>query len=113
MIQKGKKIGEDIYEDIKLFIEDNSLAAVKINGKWGYIDKDGNQIIKPQFDDARSFSNGLAAIMKNGYWGYSNIAGDIVIDTIFQDAREFNSSGNVLVKQENVWHMLSLYKYNH
>ena len=51
--------------------------------------------------------------MKNGYWGYSNIAGDIVIDTIFQDAREFNSSGNVLVKQENVWHMLSLYKYNH
>lgn len=110
---EGQKIGEDIYEDVKLFIEDNSLAAVKINGKWGYIDKDGNQIIKPQFDDARSFSNGLAAIMKNGYWGYSNIAGDIVIDTIFQDAREFNSSGNVLVKQENVWYMLSLYKYNH
>jgi hypothetical protein len=32
-----------------------TLAAVKIGGKWGYIDKTGKIVIKPQFDEAGDF----------------------------------------------------------
>ncbi|MDK1032231.1 MAG: WG repeat-containing protein, partial [Planctomycetia bacterium] len=39
-----------------------TLLPIKQNGKWGYIDKSGKIIIKPQFDDAWFFSEGLARV---------------------------------------------------
>jgi hypothetical protein len=41
------------------------LARVKIDGKWGYIDKTGKLVIQPQFDEADAFSEGLALIRQN------------------------------------------------
>jgi hypothetical protein len=41
----------------------DGLAAVKLNGKWGYIDKDGKTVISPQFDQAVPFQNGLAQVV--------------------------------------------------
>ena len=46
----------------------SGLAAVQVDGdKWGYIDKKGDWAIKPQFDEARSFStDGTARVILNG-----------------------------------------------
>jgi hypothetical protein len=33
------------------------LAAVKVNGKWGIIDKKGKMVIPPQFIDAYWFQH--------------------------------------------------------
>ena len=42
------------FDDAKSFA--NGVAAVKDGqGKWGYIDKEGNQIIPCQFESARDF----------------------------------------------------------
>ena len=38
------------------------LAAVKIGGKVGFINKAGEIVINPQFDNAGSFSEGLARV---------------------------------------------------
>jgi len=38
------------------------LAAVQISGKWGYIERSGQFVINPQFDDAFPFSYGLALV---------------------------------------------------
>jgi len=70
------------------------LAAVRINDKWGYIDKTGQIKINPQFDDAGPFKDGLARFTKkvneNEYLqGYINQKGDIIIQPIFKDANEF------------------------
>lgn len=45
------------------------LAPVKIDNKWGYINKNGNFVIQPQFNSAGTFSEGLAWIdsEKDGY----------------------------------------------
>lgn len=50
------------YEDADLFSED--LAAVKQNGKWGYIDVTGATVVAPQYDLAYSFNEGLAIVGK-------------------------------------------------
>ena len=66
------------------------LAAVKINGKWGYIDETGEFIINPQFEDAGLFAdNGLAWIMVHGKYGYIDETGTIVINPQFDEARGF------------------------
>ena len=51
------------------------FSAVKKDGKWGYINTKGEQIVECKFDDARDFSEGFAAVKKYGRWGYINTKG--------------------------------------
>jgi hypothetical protein len=67
------------------------LAAVRKDGKWGFINKTGEFVIEPQFDGVRNFSNGMAAIKQKGKWGYINSAGEIAIEPIYYDAYNFKN----------------------
>jgi hypothetical protein len=44
----------------------NDPTPVQQNGKWGYADKDGHIILKPQFSLAHKFSEGLALVWTGG-----------------------------------------------
>ncbi len=46
------------------------LAMVKDNDQFGYINKAGDMVIKPQFPKAGDFSEGYAAAMENKKWGF-------------------------------------------
>ncbi|HMM81506.1 MAG TPA: WG repeat-containing protein [Pyrinomonadaceae bacterium] len=50
------------YEQADSFRE--GLAAVRINGKWGYIDETGTLILPAIYDSAFFFSEGLAYVEK-------------------------------------------------
>lgn len=67
------------------------LTAVKIKKKWGYIDRDGKFVIKPQFDDASNFSEGLAAVQLGCYYGFINKHGKLVIPATFESAWKFSN----------------------
>lgn len=73
------------------------IAYKDTNGKWGYMDMNGNVVITPQFADARSFSNGLAAVHNGSAWGYINPTGTIVIDCQYKYAGYFSSKGVAFV----------------
>ena len=60
----------------KLFEE--NLIKVKLDGKYGYTDCQGNMIIAAQFDDAHSFENGVAAVETNGKWGLIDAEGTFI-----------------------------------
>ena len=38
------------------------------NGKFGYVDEDGNWVIEPKFDDAEDFYNREAKVFENGFY---------------------------------------------
>lgn len=71
------------YDKLGAFSE--GMAAVKKNGKWGYINIKGEEVIPCQYPNpyedytAPSFHEGLAAVQKNGKWGYINAKGEEVI----------------------------------
>jgi len=46
-------------EDAQPFAD--GLAPAKLNGRWGYLDRNGNFAIPPRFLAAAPFSEGLAA----------------------------------------------------
>ena len=108
----GTQIGTQTFDDARLFA-DTTYAAVRQNGKWGFVDKDGAVVIPLQYEDARSFSNGLAAVKKGEKWGFVDLENNMVIAPQFEDVRDFNSSGNVFVELDSEWQCLSLYQYNH
>ncbi len=106
----GNKVSDQVYEDARLF-SNNNMAAVKIGGKWGFVDLEGKVLIEPQYEDARSFSQGLAAVKIGGKWGFIGTDGKLKIDAQFYDAKDFTDTGKCFVNIGTKWQILELYKY--
>ena len=54
------------------------------------MDEDGEEVIAPAYDQARSFSGGVAAVCKDGLWGFIDEEGQLVVDYQFADAGYFS-----------------------
>ncbi len=63
----------------------DGLARVKKNGKYGYIDTEGNIAIECEYEDACDFSEGLACVKKDGRYGYIDTNGNTIIDFKYYD----------------------------
>ena len=99
----------EAYEDARPF-SDEGYAAVKKNGKWGFIDNNGTEVIAFIYDDALSFGQHLAAVKLGEYWGYISLYGHLVIDTEFFDAKSF-SGGSAPVLTDRGWQFITLLEY--
>jgi len=78
------------YREIDDFHE--GLARVKVAGKWGYINKKGTMVVKPQFIYAEPFSHGLAKIKTDQKYGYIDKWGHMLISPQFYDCRRFSEN---------------------
>ena len=59
--------------------ENNSLFAKNINGKWGFVDKEGNLKVQNDYELVTDFNKyGFAGIKKDGKWGSINQNGEVV-----------------------------------
>ncbi len=81
-----------VYDNARDFSED--MAAVKQDGKWGYINNLGVTVIPFEFDScsaadtmgediAFGFRNNLAPVCKDGKFGIINTDGETVVDFTF------------------------------
>ena len=73
----GKVAVKFKYDEVRKFSEE--MAAVKVSGKWGFINKSGKEVIKPEYDAASDFENGFARVKLNGRWGCINKKGKVVV----------------------------------
>ena len=63
-------------------LKSNSIFLKKQDGKYGYVDKEGNVIIDYIYDDAKEQNAyGYAAVKKDGKWGAIDTKGNIVSET--------------------------------
>lgn len=63
----------------------NTLFAKKENGKWGFVDKDGNLVVEAKYDKVTEFNEyGFAAVKINGKWGSINTQGKEVIEPSYE-----------------------------
>ena len=78
------------------------LAVVKINGKYGYIDKTGKEITPLKYDSVSRFSEGLAVVTFNGKSGFIDKSGKEITPLKYDDFGVF-SEGLVRVKLNGKW----------
>ena len=108
---KGKGIGKQEFDDAKAFTEDG-YAAVCRDGKWGFIDDEGELVIDYTYEDAESFRNGLAAVYVDGLWGYIDTDGKLIITPRFIETTHFSEAGTAAVKieedGEEEWKLIQL-----
>ena len=66
------------YDDVSHFEE--GLAAVELNGKWGFIDRSGKEVVPPKYDFVAHFEkDGLAEVRLNGKWGFIDRTGKEIL----------------------------------
>jgi hypothetical protein len=83
----GKILADAHFDDAEDFSE--GLAAVKVKGRWGYIDRQGKMVIEPKFGDLErnfwvgsgrhSFRDGRALVRTETGAGFIDRAGKLVI----------------------------------
>ena len=99
---------EDFYDLINAIGNNNDNKTSEgltldksVEGKWGYKDIYGKQMIPYRWKNAKLFSEGLAAVENDDRkWGYINKSGKIVIPCQWDNAEEF-SEGLAAVKGPN------------
>ena len=100
--QTGKII--DTVDDYYFIgkIGNTDCMSVKKNGKYIFIDGNGNQIVPGTYDFARCFKDGLAAVYKDGKAGYIDATGKLVIPYIFEEATSAYN-GCAWVRYNGLW----------
>ena len=67
------------------------MSAYYENGKWGFINTEGEVAIQPDFDEVEDFSDDLAIVKKDGKWGVVNKIGKYVHDCEYDSISAFDS----------------------
>lgn len=107
---QGNKLTKKGYDDAKLFVSDEA-APVKSGDKWGYVSKEGKEIIKPEYEDANAFNVGYGPVSIDGKWGAIDKNRNIVIEPRFQSFDSFDKSGKAVVKESGAISIMSVELY--
>jgi hypothetical protein len=68
----------------------DGLALISVNDLFGFIDRKGNVVIKPQYETAAYFSNGMANVERGERSGYIGKDGAFAITPVFFRGRDFH-----------------------
>ncbi len=95
LIEKKEKEKQQLKDKLNYAIKykkfSHGLAAIEINGKYGFINEKGDVVIPLRFDRVSSFKEGLAWIKLNGKYGYINNKGKLVIPIKYDNAMTFRN----------------------
>ena len=104
VIQRKEALdSKSLHISYKELFFSEGLVSVEQNGKVGFIDKAGKQIIPPIYAAAQPFSEGLAAVRIKGKYGYIDRSGKMVIPPQFEDAGPFSEGLALINPNGNQW----------
>ncbi len=81
-------------------LQQSFLLPFSKNNKWGFINEDGKEQVKPEYDEVSLFSEGLAAVEKNGKYGFINKSGKTIIPFVYDDAESFKNNAVIVSRNE-------------
>ena len=73
-----------VVESSEIFKNNNLLAKVQ-NGKWGFVDREGNVVVDYQYERVTELNQyGFAGIMQDGKWGVINRNGEVIVHPVYE-----------------------------
>lgn len=72
-------------KEAKDIFTNNTIFAKRQDGKWGYVDKDGNTVVDFKYDLTTNINEyGFGAIKLDGKWGVINSSGQIIKEPTYE-----------------------------
>lgn len=84
MDERGKMIIPYKYKFASRFYDEGIAIVQFSDGKWGFIDTQGNPVGK-RYSKIKGLSNGYSAVNDNGKWGYIDYHGKELIAPTYKD----------------------------
>jgi len=89
------RVGKTVLEPTKYYSNAGpfaeGFAPVRLGLSWGYMNKDGEMVIKPVFRAVGLFYGGFATVQPGvAGWGYINKEGRLVVPAEYQKAKAFS-----------------------
>ena len=103
LLDSGKK-PKEIFERFERFYD--GFAGVRLNGKWNYIDTNGQLVSNQWFDMVYGFNNGFAWVRLNGKMNFINTNAQLLSNQWFDNARDF-SDGFAEVRLNNKYNFIN------
>ena len=108
--QIAKWVVKPQYDQIE--IVDDKLIKVSLNGKYGFINREGKRVVPIEYDSITPFYEDYALLFKEGeFYGIINANGHVTelknrgILLCFDNSRFYN--GLLLVKKNNLYYFLN------
>ncbi len=86
----------------------NGRYPAKVGETSGYINANGEWILKTAYDYCYTFTNGVGRIYNDGLWGYINEAGDVLVPPTFVDCGEYHNDRAPYSADGILWGYLTL-----
>lgn len=87
----------------------NGRAIVKKDGKYGVIDKHGNEVVQCEYYEIRDYCEGFAIVAKEyGKYGVIDVQGKEIVPCVYYKIRDYSEGLAVVQKKVN-----SDYKYGY
>ena len=61
------------------------LAEVRLNDKYGFVDKTGKEVVPPKYDYVGEFYKGLAPVKLNDQWGLMDTTGKEILPCVYNE----------------------------
>ena len=74
------------------------LMCVSKDGKYGFVNYYGEEVIPLIYDSASDFWGDLAKVKKGNKWGFIDTLGNVIVDFIYDNAANFNNGLARVVK---------------
>ncbi len=96
---KGEITSSFLCEDIRNQTKD--LISVKKNNRWGFVDQQGNWVIRNEYDFADNFYSDLARVRVKDKYGFIDKKNSIIIPIKYNYAGNFSDKVNLAPIQCN------------
>ena len=103
---QGNEITPFLYDMVWIFSEGMAEVAIyeETGGKpvprYGFIDRDGNEVVSPKYKESRDFHDGVAAVQTADGWGYIDKTGKEMLMPQYAWAGDF-TDGKAFVTEKN------------
>ena len=92
-----------IYDNCGIYNE--GLVPAKLNGWYGFVDKNGKVVIPFEYNDAEEFSNGLAPVVEvDDKWSFIDKTGHNVLVTDYYTVHNFKEGRAFVQNKRNSWY---------
>jgi hypothetical protein len=81
-------------------------AIVQVEGKYGFVNEQGQKICRPIYDEVHLYSHGYAAVKKHNKWSYINKLGKRLTALRYDWVSDFDN-GIAIVQHEGKWGLLN------
>jgi hypothetical protein len=78
------------------------LMCVSKDGKYGFVNYYGEEVVPLIYDSASDFWGDLAKVKRGNKWGFIDTLGNVVVDFIYDNAANFNN-GLARVVRDNLY----------